>query len=66
MPDPLKGDYRMDPATTKRRYPVMKIDWKAWAIFAAILILIAAVYFWQMPFGEPEVQDTFSKIQPLE
>jgi hypothetical protein len=43
----------------------MKIDWRAWTIFAAILILLAVVYFYRMPFGKMEVRDTVGKIQPL-
>jgi hypothetical protein len=47
MPDPLKGDYRMDPATSRRRHPsgeARSAFNTTLGVALAILLVLAVVF----------------------
>lgn len=45
-------------------------DKRAWAIFATVffvvVLILAGVFFYAAPYGEPEVKNDFGKIEPFE
>jgi hypothetical protein len=46
MPDPLKGDYRMDPGTVRRRHPgQVKSSYKTTLGVALAILLILLIAF---------------------